>query len=151
MKIIPRALAILGLLGALASAHGVTPPKGVTVTYALVPKERLADAVRDSRVALAIEESWRKDMMAKPGPPGYPINLSGQKYSIVVFVEMPASFALWGKIGLPIQNPKNPVVLNVSQAPGYSGTYVIDGGGLVLTRGILTEPKSYEWLEVNTK
>ena len=150
MKIIPRALAILGLLGTLASALGVTRPEGVTVTYALVPKERLADAVRDPQVALAIEDSWRKQMMAKPGPPPYPGNLSGQKYSIVVFVEMPASFALWGKIGLPIQNPKNPVVLNVSQAPGHSGTYVIDGGGLVLIRGIPSVPKAYEWLEVNT-
>lgn len=150
MTIITRSLIILGLFGTLGNAHGITPPEGATVAYALVPKERLADAVKGKQEALAIEDAWRKEMMAKPGPPPYPITLSGQKYSIVVFVEIPPRFALWGKIGLPIQNPKNPVVLNVSLAPGYSGTYVIDGGGLVLTRGIPPEPKAYEWLEINT-
>ena len=36
-------------------------------------------------------------------------------------------------------------------AAGYSGTYVIDGGGVVLMRGIPPEPKPYEWLEVHTE
>ena len=55
-----------------------------------------------------------------------------------------------GRIGLPIQNPSNPVIVNVSLAVGYNGTYVIDGGGLVLFK-ILLEPKPYEWLEFHSE
>lgn len=143
-------LAAIGLVFA-GQASGAVPPAGVTVAYAFVPKDRLADAVKGKREALEIEELWRKEMVAKSGPPPYPINLGNQKYSIVVFVEIPARFALWGRIGIPVQTPRNPVILNVNLAPGYSGTYVIDGGGLILTQGILTEPKPYEWLEIHTE
>lgn len=127
------------------SATGAPPPAGVTVTYALVPKERLADAVKGKREALEIEDTWRKQMIAKPH---YPAELANENYSIVVFIENPPIAAVWGRIGFPIQNPKSPVVLNLSLAPGYHGTYVIDGGGLVLFK-FPAEPKPYEWLEVH--
>lgn len=122
---------ILACVTVTTCALGITPPAGVTVTYALIPKERLGDAVKGKREALEIEDAWRKAMMSKQGPPSYPLNLANEKYSIVVFIENPPRSAVWGRIGLPIQNPLNPVILNVSLAPGYSGTYVIDGGGLV--------------------
>ena len=143
---------IIGIAGLImTSAFGTNAPEGVAVSYAFVPKARLSEAVKGKVAALEIESAWKKEMTALSGPPSYPINLANQKYSIVVFVEIPARFALWGKIGIPVQTPKNPVVLNVSLAPGYSGTYVIDGGGLILTRGILPDPKPYEWIEVHTE
>ena len=150
MKPVINSLLAVGLfcLTFTGTLFGVTPPPGVAVTYALVPKERLADAVKGKREALEIEDAWRRKMMSESGPPPYPMNLGMQRYSIVVFVEIPARFALWGRIGIPVQNPRNPVILNVTLAPGYSGTYVIEGA-LVLTKGILPEPKPYEWLEVH--
>jgi hypothetical protein len=143
-------LAAMGVVFA-GPALGVTPPAGVTVAYAFVPKDRLSEAVKGKQEALKIEALWRQEMMAKSDPPPYPLNLGNQKYSIVVFVEIPARFALWGRIGIPVQNPSHPVVLNVNLAPGYSGTYVIDGGGLILTEGIPPDPKPYEWLEIHTE
>ena len=89
----------------------------------------------------------RDAMMAKKGVVPYPANIGNQKYSIVVFVENQPGFAVWGRIGIPIQNPRRPTALHVNLAPSYSGTYVIDGGGVILTRGIPAEPKPYEWLE----
>jgi hypothetical protein len=138
---------VIGLT-VIGSAVGATPPAGVTVTYALIPKERLGDAVKGKHEALGIEDAWRKEMMSKPGLPPYPVNLANEKFSIVVFIENPPRSMVWGRIGLPIQNPRNPVILNVSLAPGYSGTYVIDGGGRVLPK-IPPEPKPSEWLEVH--
>ena len=134
-----------------ATAFCAAPPPDVVVTYAFVPKERLSDAVKGKREALAIEAAWRKEAMAKGGFPPYPLNLGNVKYSIVVFVEIPAKFALWGRIGIPVQNPKNPLIVNVNLSPGYSGTYVIDGGGIIFSRGIPTEPKPFEWLEIHTQ
>jgi hypothetical protein len=132
----------------MGCGFSATPPPGVTVTYALVPKARLSEAVKGEREALEIEAAWRKVMMAKPH---YPFNLINERYSIVVFVEHPASSGLIvGQIGLPIQFPRNPVIVNVSLAVGYNGTYVIDGGGLVLLK-IPFEPKPYEWLEFHSE
>ncbi|MFA5265359.1 MAG: hypothetical protein WC378_16185 [Opitutaceae bacterium] len=153
MKSPIKSIIVIGAICAafIGNVFGVSPPTGVTVTYALVPKERLADAVKGKLEALEIETTWRKEMMSKAGPPSYPLNLANQKYSIVVFVENPPQAMVAGRIGIPIQNPRIPVVLNVTLAPGYHGTYVIDGGGLILTRGILEEPKPYEWLEVHVE
>ena len=133
------------------NAFGVSPPDGVVVTYALVPKERLTDAVKGKSEALKIEQEWRTEMMMKEGLPPYPLNLANQKYSIIVFVENTPAGMVAGKIGLPIQSARTPVVLNVILAPGYHGTYVIDGGGLVLTKGIPADPKPFEWLEVHVE
>ena len=133
------------------SVFGVSPPNGVAVSYALVPKERLTDAVKGKMEALKIERAWRTEMMSKTGLPRYPLNLSNQKYSIVVFVENTPASMIAGNIGLPIQSSRTPVVLNVLLSPGYHGTYVIDGGGLVLMKGIPAEPKPYEWLEVHVE
>ncbi len=153
MKSYFKSIIVLGAVCAafVQSAFCVTPPTGVAVTYALVPKERLADAVKGKLEALKIERDWRTEMMAQTALPVYPLNLGNQKYSIVIFVENTPAAMVAGKIGLPIQNSRTPVVLNVLLAPGYHGTYVIDGGGLVLTKGIPAEPKQYEWLEVHVE
>jgi len=140
-------MGLVALLTGGGGALAAIPPAGVAVTYALVPKERLAEAVRGARAALKIEDEWRQAMIAKPG---YPIDLAHEKYSIVVFVANPTGGAIWGQVGLPIQSPRHPVVLNVSLAPGYDGTYVIDGGGLILPR-IPPEPKPYAWLEIHSE
>jgi len=141
--------AVVGL-ALIGRAFGVTPPAGVSVIYALVPKERLADAVKGKIEALEIEAAWRTQMMAKPGPPVYPMNLANEKYSIVVFIENPPQSLVWGRIAFPIQSARNPVVLNVSLAPGYSGTYVIDGGGLILPE-IPVQHRPSAWLDVHVE
>jgi hypothetical protein len=133
------------------TAFCVTPPNGVAVTYAFVPKERLADAVKGKLEALKIERDWRTEKMSKTEISSYPMNLANEKYSIVVFVENSQGTLVAGKIGLPIQSEKTSIVLNVLLAPGYHGTYVIDGGGLILIKGIPAEPKPYEWLEVHVE
>ena len=79
------------------------------------------------------------------------MNLTNQKYSIVVFVEVPSKFAVSGRIGIPIQNPKSQSILNVNLSAGYLGTYVIDGGDVVLTRGIPVEPKKYDWIDFHAE
>jgi hypothetical protein len=148
-----RSIIVLGAICAafIGNAFGVSPPAGVAVTYALVPKERLADAVKGKLEALEIESAWRTEMMSKTGMPPYPLNLANQKYSIIVFIENTPAAMVAGKIGIPIQSPRPSFVLNVLLAPSYHGTYVIDGGGLVLMKGIPKEPKPYEWLEVHVE
>lgn len=148
-----RTLILLGVLWLVTTARtaGATAPEGVPVVYAFVPKERLSEAVKGKREALEIEEAWRTEAMSKSARRPYPLNIGSAKYSVVVFVDIPSRFALFGKIGIPIQNQKNPLVVNVNLSPGYSGTYVIDGGGLILAKGIPPEPKPYEWLEVRVQ
>ncbi len=156
MKSILKSLIAFGCFIAAMAAPALcaTPPPDVAVTYAFVPKERLGDAVKGKREALEIESVWRNDAQAKESSkgdlPAYPMNVASAEYSIVVFVEVPAKFALWGKIGIPVQNPKHPLIVNVNLAPGPSGIYVIDGAGVSLMRGI-PESKPYEWLEVHTE
>ena len=153
MRILPSkfallSLAALGFTLLVGRAAAAPAPAGVTLTYAFVPKERLADAVKGKQEALEIESAWRKEVMAKSEQTHLPASLANAKYSIVVFIENPPRSAIWGKVGFPVQNPKNPVILNFSLAPGYHGTYVIDGGGLILF-GLPAEPKAFEWLEVH--
>lgn len=131
-------------------SNRATAPAGVAVTYAFVPKERLAEAVRGKQEALEIEAAWDQTMREKAGPPPYPRNFGSHQYSVVVFVDVPPDFKLSGRLGIPVQHAKNLLTVNVSLAAGYSGTYVVDGGGLILTRGIPPEPKPYEWLDVHT-
>jgi hypothetical protein len=142
-------LVMIGLSLTTGRAGATTAPAGVTLTYAFVPKDRLAEAVKGRQEALEIEAAWRKAILTQPGPVPHAAVLANTKYSIVVFIENPPHSAIWGKVGIPVQNPRNPVVLNFSLAPGYHGTYVIDGGGLVLFR-LPDEPKPFEWLEVHT-
>lgn len=150
---LPRLVLLLAVMIGLALTAGragaTTAPAGVTLTYAFVPKDQLAEAVKGRQEALAIEAAWRQAILASPGPAPQAAILGNTKYSIVVFIENPPRSAIWGKAGFPVQNPRNPVVLNFSLAPGYHGTYVIDGGGLVLFR-LPDEPKPFEWLEVHT-
>ena len=122
------------------------PPAGVTVTYAFVPKERLSEAVKGKREALEVEAAWRKEIASK-SPAIF--GVTSEQYSIVVFVDNVPSSALWGQIGFPIQHPRS-MILNVTLAPGYHGTYVIDGGGMFLMN-FPPEPKPYEWIEVHSK
>ena len=145
-------LLCLGAISVLSTpSFGEDLSHEVAVTYAFVPKDRLSDAVKDKTDALAIEAAWRNEFLIKKGSPAYPLNLGNAKYSIVVFIEVPARFAIFGKLGIPVQNPKIPSILNVSLSPGYAGTYVIDGGGLVLTKGIPLNPKPYTWIDFHAE
>ncbi len=129
------------------TAFCATAPRGVTVTYAYVPKGQLSEAVKGKREALAIEAAWRKELGAGKGARTL---LEIPHYSVVVFVGVPAAFALFGRLEIPVQGPKRGLVVNVALAPGSHGTYVVDGGGLILSH-LPPEPKPYEWLEVHTE
>jgi len=136
-------VAVVGMLTAATDYA----ESSVTVTYAFVPKDQLSEAIKGKDEALEIEAAWAKDARTKPH---YPLNLIKTHYSIVVFVENTPRQMIWGRIGIPVQGPKHPLVLNVDLSPGYAGTYVVDGGGVALTK-IPSEPKPYQWLEFHSE
>lgn len=142
--VIVALLALLALVPSSAKAESAGPSRlGVTVTYAIVPKDQLTDAVKGDTQASEIEAAWRNALAASSNPMQV---LYRTKYSVVVFVHNTATQAIWGRLGFPIQNPNRPTfILNVNLSPGYDGTYVIDGGGLVLPG--FPESKPYSWLE----
>jgi len=138
-------LCIGGLL--MVTACGFKAPPDAKVTYAFVPKEQLAAAVESPAAALAIESAWRTEAMARTDVP-YPRNVRSVPYSIVVFVQIPPRYTLWGDLGIPVQNPNNYRKLHVNLSAGYTGTYVIDGGGIGLL-ALPEEPKPYKWFDVS--
>ncbi|MCF3649208.1 hypothetical protein [Synoicihabitans lomoniglobus] len=133
---------ILGASGCLARPD----PTDITVHYTFVPPERLSDAVKSPQAALEIEETWRHRMADSPMPHAI------TDYSIVVFVNAPPrAGAIWGRLGIPVQGPRNLREIKVTLAAGYHGTYVVAGGGVILHPGIPPKPKPYEWLEFHRK
>ena len=132
------------------SSYGTSAPKGVKVTYVFVPKSLLSEAVEGEKQALEIEASWLRESIILEQNNTVP-NPRRMRYALVLFIENSPKFALWGVIGIPVPNQRNPVRVNVSLSPGYSGTYVIDGGGSpLLSDSIPVNPKPYDWLEVHT-
>jgi hypothetical protein len=107
---------------AMGEAMALEDGPRVTVIYAVVPRERLADAIAGERQALAIEGEWRERLAAYP-------EASVSRTSIVVFVANTPNVATWGELGLPVRRSGPPVIVEVSLAPGYRGTYVVDDGG----------------------
>ena len=108
------------------SSYGTSAPKGVKVTYVFVPKSLLSEAVEGEKQALEIEASWLRESIILEQNNTVP-NPRRMRYALVLFIE------------------------NSPKFPGYSGTYVIDGGGSpLLSDSIPVNPKPYDWLEVHT-
>ncbi|WP_221029274.1 hypothetical protein [Actomonas aquatica] len=121
---------------------GLAAAPAAEVTYALVPKARLAAAIESPSTARAIETTWQTERANDTG------FAAVDDYMIVIFVQAPAHHALWGELSLPVPNAQTPYRLRVSLSAGHEGLYVIDGGGTFLSESALVgDERPFRWLE----